>query len=266
MYHLERYNSIAYWKIAGETGDYKGGKRPWHVTAGKSSVKWQLLRAADQWMQVFASACSSPRLENVSCILSSCLVLWMALDFTLCAWFCVCFQGIQRAYSGTLLNQGGMCSAEQQAHEATHHFSVLSIENNNLFCAHWAQLYIIRVQKLFGCFRAAGCLHRWRTGYGDCGLSAAGDFCGLWSEANSSWESQNACNSSTVCHQRRFLRGKREGQLNSSPAFRHAFSHTYRNSHTVHVYKIKCGSLSRMKLLTGQHEALNVLTAWWETR
>lgn len=137
-----------------------------------------------------------------------------------CEWLCIshsvlgfvlCLQGIQRAYSGTSLNLGGMCSAEQQAHEATHHFSVLSTENNNLFCAHWAQLYIIRAQKLFGCFWAAGCLHRWRTGYGDCGLSAAGDFCGLWSEANSSWESQNACNSSTVCHRRRLLRGKREG-------------------------------------------------------
>lgn len=207
---------------------------------------------------------TAPRLawKSVSCILSSRLALWMALDFTLCACICVCFQGIQRAYSGTSLNLAGMCSAEQQAHEATHHFSVLSIENNNLFCAHWAQLCIIRAQKLSGCFRAAGCLHRWCTGYGDYGLSAAGDFCGLWSEANSSWESQNAYNSRTVCHQWQFLRGKQEGQLNSSPAFRHAFAHTYRNPHTVCACKIKHSSLSRMKLRAGQHIALNALKAW----
>lgn len=88
MYHLERYNSIAYWKIAGETGDYKGGKRPWHVTAGKSLVKWQLPWAADQWMQVFASACGGAELP--ASLRERCLrpavapALWMALNSILC--------------------------------------------------------------------------------------------------------------------------------------------------------------------------------------
>lgn len=193
----------------------RGGKRPWHVTAGKSSVKWQLLRVADQWMQVFASARHGAELPASlgEHWLHPAIApgLWMALNFTFCACDCVYFQGSQRACSGTSLNLRGMCSTEQ-AHEATHHFSDLSTENNSLFCAHWARLYIIRAQKLFGCFWAAGCLHRWRTGYSDCGLSAAGDLSGLRSEANSSWESQNTSTSSAVCHQRQFLRGATESQ------------------------------------------------------
>lgn len=120
---------------------------------------------------------------------------------------CVLFQGIHGASSGASLTLGGGTALNRLTKQ--HNFWVLSPEANNPFCAHWARFYFIRAQKLFGRLRAAGCLHRWCAGCSDCGLSAAGDLCGLWAEASSSWESQNACTLSTVWADSGFRGGNR---------------------------------------------------------
>lgn len=247
MYHLERYNSIAYWKIAGETGDYEGGT-PVPCHCRRVFVEWQLPECWAATAGVcsgWAQPCPSPEQHpRSSPALPEPGFVCAPLEST------APIQELGEA-------RGDVQHTTTGARSHAHHFSVLSAENSYLFCAHWAQLYIIRAQKLFGCFRAAGCLHRWRTGYGDCGLSAAGDFCGLWSEANSSRESQNACNSSTVCHPRRFPNGKREEDWMAAQLSAHAPTQT--GIHTLCMCENKARVLAKGEITNWP--ALSISTA-----
>lgn len=172
------------------------------------------------------------------------------------AWLCGCSPGIQSAIQELGEARGDVQCGATGARSHTHHFSVLSAENNNLFCAHWAQLYIIRAQKLFGCFWAAGCLHRWRTGYGDCGLSAAGDSVASDQRQTAVENHKMLVIQALFVTHVSFQTGNKKG-TEWQPSFQHMLPHRQESTHCACV-ETKWGSLPRVEWPAGQHEALSI--------
>lgn len=115
---------MAYWKIAGETGDYEGG-RLWHITVGEHWVEWQL---PEHWA-VTAGACAgwAQPCPAQSSVLGPAL---HSLSLALC-----CSPGIQRAHSGARGSQGG-CAAQNNRHTKPHtsFFSPFCREQQSFLC------------------------------------------------------------------------------------------------------------------------------------